>query len=364
METPFELILRPGNTENPRNGEGAVIELKDSTLLLAYSDFYNGVAGDFAPARVSGAISGDQGRNWSPSFLLVENDVLTTFSVSLLRLMSGTILLAFGRKTKQRDGRSWLGSTDCRYWMCSSDDEGRSWSDPWCITPEKGSFVVNNDRIVQLTGGRIIQPTAIIPSDTTEGDPYHCLSTVFYSDDEGLSWIPSRSRLDLDAIDGLQEPGVVELKNGSLIMWFRTSRGCQYRSWSSNGGETWSQAEPIPELVSPVSPASIKRIPSSGDLLAIFNRQKPNLSPEKRYRGRHPLTSAISRDEGRSWQEFRQIESDPAYDFDYTSITFLNNEVLLTYHQTEHIGVGEGRYYRHLKLKILPTSWFYRRSKT
>lgn len=357
--TPYELMLRPAGLANPRNGEGAVIELNDGTLLLAYSQFYQSAAGDFGPARVMGSHSMDRGRTWSPSFLLVENEALTTFSVSLLRLPSGEMRIAYCRKLPGEDSRPWMQSPDCRYWMRSSSDEGKSWSDAWCITPEEGYFVVNNDRFVQLSSGRLIQPAAKIPTNTTQDDPYHSLSMVFYSDDDGHTWLPSSVRLDLEAVDGLQEPGVVELNDGTLMLWARTSKGCQYRTWSQDRGETWSPVEPIPKLISPVSPASIKRIPQTGDLLAIFNRQQPDLSLHRRYRGRHPLTAAISRDEGHSWQGFRNIETDTTYDYDYASITFLDDEVLLTYHKTEILGVGEGRYYRHLKLTLLPVCWFY-----
>jgi hypothetical protein len=238
MATPCELLVRPSGPTNPRNGEGAVIELKDGTLLLAYSQFYQSHAGDYGPARVMGAHSTDRGRTWGPSFVIAENDVLTTFSVSLLRLPSGVILVAYCRKTHRHDARPWMGSNDCRYWMRASSDEGQTWSDAWCITPEDGYFTVNNDRFVQLSGGRILQPAAKIPLDTTPDDPYHSFLTVFYSDDEGQTWQPSQTRLDLDAVDGLQEPGVIELRDGTLMMWARTAKGCQYRTWSRDQGKT------------------------------------------------------------------------------------------------------------------------------
>lgn len=350
MGTAFEQILRPTSPTNPRNGEGSMIELQDGSLFLAFGEFYSTNAGDYGAAHICGMRSRDRGRNWTPSFPLVENDVLTTFSASLLRLHSGKILMAYCRKHSRTQGR---------FWMQASSDEAQTWSVPWPSTPAEGYFVMNNDRLVQLSTGRILQPVAIIPPDVTEDDPFHCITTALYSDDEGLTWAPSRTLLDVPAIDGLQEPGIVELKDGSLMMYYRTSLGCQYCSWSTDQGESWSLPEAMDGLVSPVSPASIKRIPQTGDLLAIYNHQPPNLDRPRRYRGRFPLTAAISQDEGQTWQLQRNVETNAAYEYDYTSITFVEDEVLLTYHQVQVFGGGEGQYYRNLKLKILPVAWFY-----
>ena len=48
------------------------------------------------------------------------------------------------------------------------------------------------------------------------------------------------------------------------MMLSRTDLGSQYRSYSADGGETWTPAEPT-GIKSPLSPASIERIPSTGD---------------------------------------------------------------------------------------------------
>src|SRR5437764_97963 len=82
------------------------------------------------------------------------------------------------------------------------------------------------------------------------------------ADDAGRSW--NHSMTELEGPDtsrtGLQEPGLIELKDGRLMMFMRTDLGCQYRSYSKDGGDTWSPAEPS-NILSPLSPASIARIP-------------------------------------------------------------------------------------------------------
>jgi len=97
----------------------------------------------------------------------------------------------------------------------------------------------------------------------------------------------------------LQEPGVVALKDGRILMFMRNNSGYQYISYSSDQGESWSSAEPS-TIKSPRSPASIERIPSTGDLLMVWNN---NDGKKKAISGkRTPFNTAISRDDGKTWQ--------------------------------------------------------------
>ena len=67
-----------------------------------------------------------------------------------------------------------------------------------------------------------------------------------------------------------QEPGVCELADGRVLMNIRTDAGSQYFAYSEDGGQSWSS--PVPSVLdSPLSPAVIKRIPGSDDLLAVWN---------------------------------------------------------------------------------------------
>ena len=127
---------------------------------------------------------------------------------------------------------------------------------------------------------------------------------------------------------------MVELKDGRLMVFFRTRLGSQYVAHSRDGGETWTRPEPSP-LLSPLSPASIERIPKTGHLLAVWNDHS-NVDPAMRAddaagRGglRTPLTVAISRDEGKTWINHRNILDDPKGWYCYTAIEFWRDRVLL-----------------------------------
>ena len=93
------------------------------------------------------------------------------------------------------------------------------------------------------------------------------------------------------------------------------------------------------------SPFSISRIPTTGHLLAIWNH---NPGGSKR----NLLTAAISKDEGETWEYFRNIEDAPGDAWAYPAVTWIGDRALLTYFNYAG-GLS-------LQLKILPASWFYR----
>ena len=183
---------------------------------------------------------------------------------------------------------------------------------------------------------------------------------TYASDDNGKTWRRGKSMLNVISPSGrkyaAQEPGVVELKDGRVLLWIRTNAGSQFMSWSNDRGETWS----IPRsswLRSPLSPASIKRLPT-GDLLAVWNDHEGRLDLKKPGRGldgrRTPLSAAISRDDGLTWQNAKPIEDDPDGHFCYIAVYPLDDgTVLLGYCAYSALG--------HTRLVKIPVDWFYSR---
>ncbi len=113
------------------------------------------------------------------------------------------------------------------------------------------------------------------------------------------------------------------------------------------------------EIESPESPATIESDPRTGAWHLILNPNVAWMNPEKTVLGsnhggaRTPLVACLSHDEGRTWSQPKVLESDPNTTFAYTSITFHQDRVLLTYY---HFPNG-GRQIS-LKFKSLPVSWF------
>ncbi len=109
------------------------------------------------------------------------------------------------------------------------------------------------------------------------------------------------------------------------MLFCRTESGVQYFSFSEDQGKSWSPIEPG-NIKSPLSPASIERIPATGDLLLVWNN---NYQQGRDGGKRTPYNLAISKDEGKTWIKTKSIESDPAGWYCYTAIDFVNDHVLL-----------------------------------
>lgn len=328
---PASQVVVANTTEHPRNGEGDIIPLKNGDLLLAYGRWtQNG--DDFGPAEIWSKTSHDGGRTWGEDRVLVPNEgKVTTFEVGFLRLRSGPILMCYCVKDS---------TEDCSVCFRKSTDEGRTWGDrvKYRIPePYTGYTAINNNRLIQLKSGRILLAAY---DGWVKGRII--LSFTLYSDDDGKTWQKSHD-VDVRDLDpnnkyGADEPAVIELKSGRVMMLARTDLGVIIRAISRDGGATWSRPEAVPGIVSPNSPASVGRLPQTGDLLLVWNNNPAT---------RNPLNTAVSKDEGQTWENVRALDAGAA-SFCYTSITPLRDRVLLTYY-------GRGG----LVLRSVPVRWFY-----
>ncbi|MBN2562107.1 MAG: exo-alpha-sialidase [Phycisphaerae bacterium] len=322
---PYETIVAPVGPKNPRNSEAAIIPLKDGSLLLGWTEFYAGSGADHGPARISGKISKDGGKSWGEKTTLIENDGgCNVMEVNFLRLKSGEIALFYCQKNTE--------STDCRVMMRASGDEGKTFVNPKQLSPAGKYTGLTNGRSIRLKTGRILL-------EAWEGGDSYC----YLSDDEGKTW---RDGQRVKPAKGCWEPACIELKDGNVMMLMRTGMGGQYMSVSKDGGETWSEPKPT-ALVGTAAPVSISRIPKTGDLLAVWNHNPGKSGGFQR----NPFTAAISKDEGKTWQGFRNIEEGPGDAWAYPAVTWVDDKALLTYFNYKG-GLS-------LKLKILPASWFH-----
>jgi hypothetical protein len=73
------------------------------------------------------------------------------------------------------------------------------------------------------------------------------------------------------------------------------------------------------------------------------------------YGGRTPLVSAVSRDEGRSWEHFKEVEADPQAGTCYTAIDFLGEHAFLAYWMAESKG---GATVTRLRIRRIGLAWF------
>jgi len=357
MSNEIVLQLDPSPT-NARNSEATFVTLRNGRILLAWSKFTGRDHSDFGAGCIAARWSDDGGRTWSGrDRVLVCKDRAATnvMSPSLLRLQDGRIALLYLRK---------VGFGSCLPFMVFSKNEGETFSAPVPVIQAPGYYVINNDRMVQLRSGRIILPVGIhryrgpselkpmarLPGDTNTRyprglEPFLSNPAIVFccfSDDGGKTWLESLTSVYHCLPDGtgLEEPGLVELRNGTLWLWARTGQiGHQYRhyrqwqSFSKDRGQGWSS--PVPSVFrSPCSPMQVKRIPRTGDLLAVWNDHSDRFKLPKSKPiswGRTPLVCALSRTEGKTWSRHRLLEAAPDHGFCYPAIHFTDDAVLLSY---------------------------------
>ncbi|NLX83677.1 MAG: exo-alpha-sialidase [Clostridiales bacterium] len=323
--------LAPGKG-NPRNSEGAFIKTKTKEILFCYTGYEGDSFLDHATANICCIRSTNQGLTWSEPRIIVttkEHQAMNVMSVSLLELKDGQLgLFYLVRKT----------FADLRVWLRRSSDGGKTWGEARCCTTRMGYFVMNNDRVLRLSSGRIILPVAEHQPTFPPGSDYPhyspAYSTFFYSDDEGHTWHETQALVALSGTRsdaGLQEPGVLEMTSGMLYAWARTDLGCQFQFMSLNGGCNWSAAVPSC-FTSPLSPLSMKRL-KDGRLLAIWNPIPTYLTRKYHQQtgGRTPLIAALSENEGQHWQGPIILEDDPDSGYCYTAIYELRDALLLGY---------------------------------
>ena len=346
MHSTHDIAPTPGH---PRNSEGAFLPLADGRLLFIYSAFTGERAQDHTPADLAAITSCDGGRTWSTPRTVVrasEYGAMNVMSVSLLRMRDEAIGLFFLIR------RSW---SDMCIALRRSDDEGETFGPDTRCSTRTGYFVMNNDRVVRLSTGRILAPAAehICTPDGAGGIHLSpATATCFFSDDDGCTWQETGTPAELtgsDSRSGLQEPGLIELRDGALLGWARTDLGAQYAFSSPDGGRSFTP--PVrSRFTSPLSPLSMKRLPD-GRLLALWNPEcVPD--PDPRTAGRTPLVYALSGDDGRTWSAPVALESNPQTGYCYTAIAVVGDALLLAYCAGQ--AGADGLYLNRTRIRRIP----------
>ena len=166
---------------------------------------------------------------------------------------------------------------------------------------------------------------------------------------------PGQQAFIQDTESGCIEPGMAERADGSLIMTIRTAMGTQFKSESFDRGTTWSTPRSM-EVISPVAPAHISRIPGSDDLLLLWTSDydaKTRLSGN-----RNTIMACVSSDGGASWPHSRRklLAHDPGRSVDYPSVLYRDGEAWITLRVSTGKGVLQGQ--TSTCLMRVPLGWF------
>ena len=405
---PPEGVIEHTSAEYEPITDGGIVELADGTLMLAHGDGINESVG-----RTTCRISKDGGATWSKA-----KAFRCGMGVAgMIRLQSGALAI-YGKETRKGE----------KFYFSSSKDDGRTWAKPSEL-PVYWDFHPLFHSMTQLSSGRLLlagycgsgpEDLGSAPEDLqrltssgwgwwrgvrlgveghrSPGGMGRC--KTFHSDDEGRTWKGCRGGLmgwfsergvpdGTGGLTSICEPTVAETNDGRLLMFSRCRRGRLAQCYSLDAGDTWLSVQPT-NLSSSQSPPMLVRIPQTGDLLCVWN----HVSADEIRHGEHRcrLSSAISKDSGRSWCHFKTIEScegmadvdqivpefpipwglrgnpglgqlaDGYANFDYPNVDIIGDKVFLRYSRGWPVlgnddkaeMTGEGI------LRIYPLEWFYR----
>lgn len=326
--------------ENPRSGEGSMVSLKDGRIFFVYGNFTGGE--DHAVADIVSRISDDCGKTWSAPKVLVSHEeaAQNVMSASLLRLQDGGVLLLYLRKDS---------SSRCRAWVRRSDDDCLTWSEAVCATPDERYHVIVNDALMQLRDGRVVVPFSAV--DEVFGNVGGSAAGTVWSDDGGKTWSQSGNQVYCPE-RGAMEPNVVERADGSLLMYVRTDQGSIWETTSDNRGESWNELVDS-GIESPQSPLALRRIPSTGDLLLVWN-PVADMSATGHQGHRTPYACSVSKDDGQTWGPEKLLETNLEQTYCYTNVLFHEDMMVLSYY------IGQpGRPLEALRVARVPVAWLY-----
>ncbi len=390
---PFEITVGGGHS--------SLVELTTGELLLT-------------GAHLQLCRSADGGRTWSDFAPAVDEQGAALHggpgSTGLLRLQSGALAITYGRLETTAGPHDDFG-----LFIRLSRDEGQTWSPEVRINLPGVYAPSYHNAMIQLRGGRLVLPVRWIlagshadrgarshawgrlagqrfPVEGHAHRPEMDITFVYYSDDEGQTWQRSRDELmgwfndGYDGVTPVDEPVAAELRDGRLLLFGRSTVGRIVQSSSRDGGANWSTVEPT-DLPSSYSPCRLARVPGTDDLLLIWNQ----VSGEEIRRGyrRGRLSTAISKDDGLTWEHHRtlalspglvdvaQVRPDPvlrmvrAADslgdmadgytlYHYPDVAFAGDTTYLLYNAGHYSPTADGVVQRQeRRLRVVPTSWLY-----
>ena len=172
-----------------------------------------------------------------------------------------------------------------------------------------------------------------------------------YYTDDGYTWVRSRNFVDTGKTT--EEPSIVELKDGRLLMVFRNLKGYVGRAYSPDQGDSWTEPGFF-ELPSALSPQCITRIPKTGDLLLLWLNNplavgfaRGEKQPTVRIAATNPapgtapgstLLRHLAR-RGANLGEYPQYHFRPQGDYGYQGVTFVGDVALVNYNALDGIHV-------------------------
>jgi len=282
--------------------------------LLAICEGRKFSASDAGDIDMVFKLSKDGGKTWSELGVIWDDSTNTCGNPCVVRdAETGTIwLLSTWNRGDDHETRiiNQTSKDTRRVFVCSSGDDGRTWSKPREITADAKLtnwtwYATGPGAGIQLQRGPA-KGRLVIPCDHIEAGTRRYYSHVIYSDDHGKTWEPGGTT----PRDQVNECEVVELADGALMLNMRSydpAKKARQTAISRDGGITWQDQQIVPELVDPICQASTRRLswPKDGNPGVILFA---NAASQRRER----MTVRASLDEGGTWSVSRLITPQPS----------------------------------------------------
>ncbi|MBT3272094.1 MAG: exo-alpha-sialidase [Spirochaetales bacterium] len=354
-------MIAEGTDEHPRNDSATTVELPDGTLFMIWMEFMASewVSGDEAPNHLVSKRSADAGKTWGDFRVEVETAPgdKSVYNSSLLLLPENELLFFYIRYNHL----VWGDPLEVSGYMKRSKDGGRTWTPPVAMW-ERDSLCGAHDTLLRLKDGRLLKPVERMPVWCTPPTGVSSSGCLF-SDDNGYTWTESPDWIRLP-LRGSMEAHIAEASDGRLVMAVRNDLGSVFLSSSFDRGESWSKAQST-GLSSPESMPVIKTIPGSGDLILIWNNSEYDPGFVSHFGKRTPLTAAISRDCGETWECRKNLIDDPTLQISNPACVFTSaGTAFITYFTSpmdDPVPPGKwGSNLMSLEATIVDIDWLYR----
>ena len=256
-------------------------------------------------------VSDDDGKTWKEHIVFSKESMIEAGPTgALLQTANGTLVLGYINlaemvRTWNDELKDMPGAKTPAYAMRSLDN-GNTWQDRQKLHDE---WTGATRDIIQLQSGRVV-----FTSMKMRNNPGRHTVLTYCSDDDGKTWTASNV-IDLGGNghhDGVTEGTIVELKDGRLLQYIRTSWGQFWRALSEDGGLNWHPYGPS-GIEASSAPAMLSRL-ASGRIVLLWNRPRPEGAAGYPLRGgdgvwsatpasnfREELSMSFSEDECETW---------------------------------------------------------------
>ena len=331
-----KIVFELGPSESNQRNDGPDFFVFDNGAILLVCNHFGSASLDWDKSDIYGIWSFDNGESFGDPFPMIlhgDMDADNVMGSAFLKMKNGDAGLFFFAKR----------GDSCQPYFTRSSDYGKTWSKPIPCIDSEDYFCMNNDRAIYTSRGAILLPLAHHQWKYKEENGERkrdgitkgslCI-IASYDDGESFEVISDGYRLPSYVVTGVQEPGLIELDDGTLWCYIRNSTDRQLQCYSYDGGKTWSESTQSVLTSTPWSPISAKKL-SDGRIMVLRNPD-PTIGREMTASGhwtggRTPFVMDIGRNETDFYKPIT-IESDPNSGYAYTAICELpDKSVLLGY---------------------------------